>query len=111
MDRSIKFYDSVFRALGAVREVTTAAWTQYGRAGDQAKVCLTIPFDLGRASGGNGAMLAFKADDYEAVDEFHLAAMKHGGSDEGAPGVREGTHYVAYVRDPDGNKLCAFTPK
>jgi hypothetical protein len=39
-----------------------------------------------------------------------LLLLAHGGTDEGRPGVREGTHYAAYVRDPDGNKLCAFEP-
>jgi catechol 2,3-dioxygenase-like lactoylglutathione lyase family enzyme len=111
MDRSIAFYDAVFGALGGVRELTTATWTRYGRAGERAKVCLTTPFDRQRATFGNGTMLAFEARDHASIDAFHSAALAHGGADEGAPGVREGTHYAAYVRDPDGNKLCAFAPK
>jgi catechol 2,3-dioxygenase-like lactoylglutathione lyase family enzyme len=111
MDRSIAFYDAVFGALGAVREFTTATWTQYGRAGERAKVCLAAPFDRQRATFGNGTMLAFEARDHAAVDAFHAAALAQGGGDAGAPGVREGAHYVAYARDPDGNKLCAFAPK
>ena len=111
MDRSIAFYDAVFGALGGVREETSPTWTRYGRAGERAKVCLTPPFDGQLATFGNGTMLAFEAKDYAAVDAFHAAALAQGGSDEGAPGVREGTHYVAYARDPDGNKLCAFTRK
>ena len=111
MDRSIAFYDAVFGALGGVRELTTATWTRYGRAGERAKVCLTTPFDRQRATFGNGTMLAFEARDRAAIDAFHAAALAHGGADEGAPGVREGTHYATYVRDPDGNKLCAFAPK
>lgn len=111
MDRSIAFYDAVFVALGGVREVTDANWTRYGRAGERAKVCLTTPFDGQPATRGNGAMLAFEVQGYEAIDAFHSAALALGGTDEGAPGIREGTHYVAYVRDPDGNKLCAFAPK
>ena len=111
MDRSIAFYDAVFGALGATRELTTPEWTRYGRARERAKVCLATPFDRQRATFGNGAMLAFEAPDHAAVDAFHAAALAQGGSDEGAPGVREGTHYAAYVRDPDGNKLCAFAPK
>lgn len=109
MDRSIAFYDAVFGVLGAAREVTTPNWTQYGRPDERGKVCLTFPFAGGSPSGGNGAMLAFSADSYAAVDQFHTEALARGGSDEGLPGVREGTHYVAYVRDPDGNKLCAHT--
>jgi catechol 2,3-dioxygenase-like lactoylglutathione lyase family enzyme len=111
MDRSIAFYDAVFGVLGGVRELTTAAWTRYGRTGERAKVCLTIPFDHHRATFGNGTMLAFEVPNHAAVDAFHAAALTHGGTDEGAAGVREDTHYVAYVRDPDGNKLCAFAPK
>ncbi|MBI1186837.1 MAG: VOC family protein [Alphaproteobacteria bacterium] len=111
MDRSVAFYDAVFGALGGVREVTSENWTRYGRAGERAKVCLATPFDRQRATFGNGTMLAFEARDRAAVDAFHAAALAQGGADEGAPGVREETHYVAYVRDPDGNKLCAFTPK
>src|SRR5262245_45754684 len=106
MDRSIAFYDAVLGVLGAAREVTTANWTRYGRAGERAKVCLATPFDKQRATFGNGAMCAFEAKDHAAVDAFHATALALGGSDEGAPGIREGTHYVAYVRDPDGNKLC-----
>ena len=108
MDRSIAFYDAVFGALGAVREVTSSTWTRYGRPGERTKVCLTIPFDQRSASGGNGTMLAFEAHDYAAVDAFYAAALALGGTDEGLPGIREGTHYVAYARDPDGNKLCAL---
>ena len=111
MDRSIAFYDAVFGALGATRELTTATWTRYGRAGERAKVCLTAPFDGQRATFGNGTMLAFEVREHAAVDAFHAAALAKGGVDEGAPGLREGTHYVAYARDPDGNKLCAFAPK
>jgi catechol 2,3-dioxygenase-like lactoylglutathione lyase family enzyme len=111
MDRSIAFYDAAFGTLGGVREVTSPTWTRYGRAGERAKVCLAVPFDGRPATFGNGTMLAFDARDHAAVDAFHAAALAQGGTDEGAPGIREGTHYVAYVRDPDGNKLCAFAPK
>lgn len=111
MDRSIVFYDAVFGAIGGVRESTTAEWTQYGRDGERAKVCLTLPYDRQSATHGNGTMLAFEARDHGAVNAFHKAALEHGGSDAGKPGVRQGTHYVAYARDPDGHKLCVFTPK
>ena len=60
---------------------------------------------------GNGSMLAFKAPSRAAVDAFHAAAVANGGSDEGAPGVRgeyDPPFYGAYVRDPEGNKFCAY---
>jgi hypothetical protein len=57
-------------------------------------------------------MLAFAGKNEKQVQDFHAAALAHGGSDEGPPGTRpyyEPWFYVAYVRDPDGNKLaCVF---
>ena len=114
MARSIAFYDAVFAPLGAARETTSETWTGYRRPGDRARFFLTRPFDRATASNGNGAMLAFLAEDRAAVDAFHAAAMSTGGACEGSPGVREGMNpvfYAAYVRDPDGNKLCAFVRK
>ncbi|MEM1133098.1 MAG: VOC family protein [Pseudomonadota bacterium] len=111
MDRSIAFYDAVFGAIGGVREVTGETWTRYGREGERSKVCLTPPYDGQAAKSGNGPMLAFETKDRAFVDAFHAAALANGGADAGEPGIREGTHYVAYVRDPDGNKLCVFAPK
>jgi catechol 2,3-dioxygenase-like lactoylglutathione lyase family enzyme len=114
MDRAIAFYDAVFAPLGRKRDTTSRTWTGYSEAGDKTKFFLTRPFNRQEATGGNGTMLAFLAADRASVDAFHAAALAHGGSDEGPPGVREGMNpvfYAAYVRDPDGNKLCAFVRK
>lgn len=54
--------------------------------------------------------VAFTAGDRKAVDAFHEMALAHGGTDNGAPGVRERYHphyYAAYVLDPDGNNIEA----
>lgn len=54
--------------------------------------------------------IAFTADDRPAVDAFHAAALANGGTDNGAPGIRERYHanyYAAYVLDPDGNNIEA----
>ncbi len=114
MDRAVEFYDAVFAAIGGARESTSATWTGYSRAGDRGKFFLTRPFDRAAATSGNGTMLAFLANDRASIDAFHAAALKNGGSCEGPPGVREGMNpvfYAAYVRDPDGNKLCVFVRK
>jgi catechol 2,3-dioxygenase-like lactoylglutathione lyase family enzyme len=114
MDRAIAFYDAVFAPLGRKRDTTSRTWTGYSEAGDKTKFFLTRPFNRQEATGGNGTMLAFLAADRASVDAFHAAALAHGGRDEGPPGVREGMNpvfYAAYVRDPDGNKLCAFVRK
>jgi len=71
------------------------------------------PADGNPASSANGGTIGFRAQDAAAVDAFHAAGLSHGGSDAGAPGVREnspGKMYGAYLRDPDGNKICAFAP-
>ena len=114
MQRSIRFYDPVFATLGGERTTTSASWTGYGRKGDRELFFLTRPFDRARATAGNGVMLAFLATDRAAVDAFHAAALAQDGRCAGPPGVREGmdpVFYAAYVRDPDGNKLCAFVRK
>ncbi|MFC3172729.1 VOC family protein [Novosphingobium bradum] len=68
------------------------------------------PHDGGEASFGNGQMTGFAMDSRAGVDAFHATALEMGGTCEGAPGLRGGnsTSYFAYVRDLDGNKLCAF---
>jgi catechol 2,3-dioxygenase-like lactoylglutathione lyase family enzyme len=114
MARATAFYDAVFAPLGAARDTTSPTWTGYVRAGDRGRFFLTRPFDRQAATSGNGVMLAFLAEDRAAIDAFHAAALANGGVDEGPPGVREGMNpvfYAAYVRDPDGNKLCAFVRK
>ena len=67
------------------------------------------PYDGQPASCGNGQMVALMAPSREAVDRAYAAALAHGGSCEGAPGLRPHYHehyYGAYFRDPEGNKLC-----
>jgi catechol 2,3-dioxygenase-like lactoylglutathione lyase family enzyme len=74
------------------------------------KTFVGAPFDGREAVSGNGVHVAYLVGDRSTVDAFHAAALAHGGSDEGAPGLRPHYHpnyYGAYVRDPDGNKLQA----
>ena len=74
------------------------------------KTFIGPPFDRREARPGNGVHVAYLAANRATVDAFYAAALAHGGSDEGAPGVRAHYHpnyYGAYVRDPDGNKLQA----
>ena len=68
-------------------------------------------FDGHPASAGNGAMIAFEASSQKQVRELHNAALAAGGVDEGQPGFRDsyGPHfYVAYLRDPQGDKIALF---
>lgn len=114
LDRSIRFYDAVMASLGVGRAPDwSPGWAGWGETYDNGmSLWVCSPFDGKAPHPGNGPMLAFKAKDDATVRAFHAAALAHGGSDDGAPGTRsyyEPTFYVAYVRDPDGNKLaCVF---
>jgi len=108
--RSARFYDAVLSALGHAKQFEGHGFAGYGPDPDQPQVFLGRPFDGKPATVGNGMMVAFEAKSREAVQAFHAAALANGGSDEGAPGLREHyapDFYAAYVRDPEGNKLAA----
>jgi len=109
IERAVAFYDAVFGTLGIKRFFLESAYAGYGdKHSDQTWVMK--PFDGKPATVGNGTHIAFMAPSRGAVDAFHAAALAHGGSDEGAPGLRpeyHPTYYGAYVRDPDGNKIQA----
>ena len=70
------------------------------------------PIDGKPATPANGGTIGFAANSPEQADAFHAAGIAHGGKTcEEPPGVREGAGaklYIAYLRDPDGNKLCAL---
>ena len=69
-------------------------------------------FDGRPASAGNGSMVAFQASTQQQVRELHSAALAAGGTDEGQPGFRDAygpRFYVAYLRDPQGNKIALFS--
>ena len=77
--------------------------------GPRPLLVIARPFDGGPPAPGNGAMVALTATTRAQVDQAHALALAHGGTSEGAPGLRPEYHahyYGAYVRDPDGNKLC-----
>ncbi len=112
--RSVRFYDAVFATLGYRQSAgADKGWAGWGPSYDDGvSFWICRPFDGEAPSPGNGTMVAFRARNAAEVRAFHAAALAHGGSDEGAPGTREiyePSFYVAYVRDPDGNKLaCVF---
>jgi catechol 2,3-dioxygenase-like lactoylglutathione lyase family enzyme len=109
LPRARRFYAPVLATLNIVPLQDGDTETAYGPPGaaDPA-LYVTQPYDGQPATHGNGSMLAFTATSPQAVEAFHAAALAHGGTDEGAPGLRYSpTFYACYVRDPDGNKLSA----
>ena len=109
LERAGRFYDAALAPLGIVR---LGVFLDQGLAyGVRAAEFLVLrPLDDSAATPGNGVTIGFKAPNRAAVDAFHRAGLAAGGSDEGAPGVRGAVPnaHGAYLRDPDGNKLCAY---
>lgn len=109
--RSKTFYDAVLGTLGA----KPAKADDLGRLAYMHKggiLMVTTPIDGQPACHANGGTIGFAAESQAQVDAWHSAGVANGGSTcEDPPGVREGGFgklYLAYLRDPDGNKLCAL---
>ena len=108
IEASKKFYDAELGALGYppghVDKKGRVWWrTETGVFG------ITKPIDGEPASHGNGSTIAFLVNTTELGDNWHAAGIANGGSScEDPPGIRENGYYLAYLRDPSGNKVCAL---
>ncbi len=112
--RSQRFYDATLATLGLSRRKQDDVEIGYGAESDsRCRLWVVTPYDRNAATIGNGSMVALEAGSRAAVDAFYAAALAHGGTDEGGPGLRpfHAHFYAAYVRDPDGNKLSAVCEK
>ena len=115
IERSKRFYDAVLSVLGApepLRNVAKTGHVRFFYRHDGGTFCISEPINGQAASFANGGTIGFKCNSPEQVCKFHDTAVAHGGTSiEDAPGLREGNlsaMHLAYVRDPDGNKLCAL---
>ncbi len=115
IDRSRRFYDAVLGVLGAGEAIQNENKTGQCRLfyrHDGATFCVSEPINGEPATFANGGTIGFKCRSPEQVREFHDVAVAHGGTSiEEPPGPRDskpGSLHLAYVRDPDGNKLCAL---
>ena len=106
-----KFYDATFAAIGGKPGIQDDKGRLiYMHNGGLFMV--TPPINGEPACGANGGTIGFAMDSPEQADAWHAAGVANGGTAiEDAPGVREasfGKLYLAYLRDPCGNKLCAL---
>ena len=111
--RSKRFYDAILAVLGGGEGVKDPERDRYFYNHDGAMLIVGRPLDDGEATVSNGATIGFRVDSPEQGDEWVRAGVENGGTlIEDAPGIRDkgerGQIYLAYLRDPDGNKLCAL---
>lgn len=111
IERTKKFYDAVLATLGAPAGKQDAK----GRliyAHDGGRLMISKPIDGAPAIGANGGTVGFSTGSTDMADAWHKAGVENGGTTcEDPPGPRQGGAgqiYLAYLRDPDGNKLCAL---
>ena len=115
IERSKVFYDAVLATLGAVqaiRNISPSGHTRLFYRHEGNSLAITEPINGEPATFANGGTIGFKCSSPEQVKLFHDVAVAHGGQTcEDPPGLREGSMgamHLSYVRDPDGNKLCAL---
>ncbi len=110
IDESKDFYDAVLGALGISPGVKDSeVRCRYHES--NGVFMIKVPINGEPATSGNGSTIGFAANKTAAVDSWHAAGVANGGSTcEDPPGVRNSGKvrvYLAYLRDPAGNKLCA----
>ena len=115
IERSLRFYNAVLGVLGIgepLRNQNKTGQTRLFYRHDGGTFCVSEPINGEPATYANGGTIGFKCSLPEQVRQFHDTAIAQGGTSiEDPPGLREGklgAMHLAYVRDPDGNKLCAM---
>ena len=107
VDRSKKFYDALFEKDAKADDKGRLAYRKNGSV-----FMVTKPIDGQPAHHANGGTIGFNFESPEEVDAWHRRGVEAGGTPcEDPPGYREnafGKLYLAYLRDPDGNKLCGL---
>jgi len=110
LEVSRKFYDALLAPLGIAPG--KADKNRYFYRSPTGTFYISTPINGEPATFGNGSTIGFVAQSPQEVDAFHAAGVAHGGTScEEPPGFREksvGMLYLAYLRDPDGNKLCGL---
>jgi hypothetical protein len=116
VEASARFYDAVLSPLGYEKDRSEGQYCfslpeTADKSNGPGSIHIAKPFNGQDATAGNGMMPALRADSRAKVDEVHATGIASGGTDEGKPGIREAytdDFYVAYLRDPVGNKIAVF---
>jgi catechol 2,3-dioxygenase-like lactoylglutathione lyase family enzyme len=107
IDESKRFYDAILGVLGISSGVKDSD-VRCRYQGNGGVFMIKIPINGEPATNGNGSTVGFAANDAATVDAWHAAGIVNGGETcEDPPGKRASGVYLAYLRDPAGNKICA----
>ena len=110
LDKATNFYDVLLETINLRRSITNREYVGYAQKEkpENIEFYVTNPANKKKATYGNGTQVSFVVDSKETVNKFYNTGIQLGGEDEGAPTIRSGDYYC-YIRDLDGNKICAFT--
>ena len=97
LTRSAAFYEALFEELGFTRQREYPGRAVYFGTEDDIQLVVITPADGQPATAGNGTMVALNVDSQEQVQRLHARAIDLGASDEGGPGPRAATHFMAHI--------------
>jgi len=108
--KATKFYDILLDTIELQRVVMNEKYAGYAskEKPDEVEFYVTNPVNNEKATFVNVTQISFLVNSKDLVNNFYNTGIKLGGKDEGAPRIRSGDYYC-YVRDLDGNKVCAFS--
>tara|TARA_B100000941_G_scaffold271733_1_gene230691 strand:+ start:214 stop:597 length:384 start_codon:yes stop_codon:yes gene_type:complete len=112
LKESKAFYDAILAVIGIVSIYEDEVCVGYAHEGNSdVEFYITRPANGEPVTFGNGTQISFLTESTEQVDMFHKTALDLGAKNEGNPGFRpnDSDAYYAYIRDPDGNKICSYT--
>ena len=110
LERSVRFYEPTLAPLGLAKLVTRPATVGFGKR--YPEFWINLRPDMPPVTPESGGHICLRAKSESEIDAFHEAALKAGGSSDGAPGLRPHDrvrYYAAFIRDPDGNRIEAVT--
>jgi len=102
---AVKFYERLMTEMGASKVYETERYAGWGWGIGTPMFIVTRPYNNEPATYGNGTMISFDVGSIEQVNKLHAQVLAMGGTNEGDPGMRGASMYVAYGRDLDGNKM------
>jgi catechol 2,3-dioxygenase-like lactoylglutathione lyase family enzyme len=110
LERSARFYEAMLAPLGLAKLVTRAATIGFGK--NYSEFWINLRPNMAPVAADSGCHICLRAKSTGEVDALHEAALKAGGSSDGAPGLRPHDrvcYYAAFIRDLDGNRVEVVT--